>query len=90
MDTLDIDLYRTILYSGIMSNKKYNPADYKDADFITIGSGPIRIQVDRRHMKNMADYWFIAKALFKIESDAGLIKTLAEESADRGEEPQKI
>ena len=85
-----LDYYRIILYSGIMSNKKYNPADYKDADFITIGSGPIRIQVDRRHMKNMADYWFFAKALFKIESDAGLIKTLAEESADKGEKAQTI
>jgi len=67
----------------LMSNKKYNPKDYKDAEFITIGDGPIRVQVDKRHMRNMADYWFFAKHLFTMESDAGLIKTLAEESADK-------
>tara|TARA_R100000353_G_C6344965_1_gene151517 strand:+ start:250 stop:468 length:219 start_codon:yes stop_codon:yes gene_type:complete len=61
------------------SNKKYNPKDYKDAEFITLGDGPIRVQIDRRHMRNMADYWFFAKHLFTMESEAGLIKTLAEE-----------
>ena len=64
------------------SNKKYNPKDYKDAEFITLGDGPIRVQIDRRHMKNMADYWFFAKHLFTMESEAGLIKTLAEEKKD--------
>ena len=29
------------------SNKKYNPKDYKDAEFITLGDGPIIVQIDR-------------------------------------------
>ena len=71
---------RIILYSVIMSKnvKKYNPEDYKDAEFITIGDGPIRIQVAKEYMRTMADYWFIAKHLSHINSDAGLVKTLAE------------
>ena len=75
------DYYRIILYSVIMSksNKKYNPEDYKDAEFITIGDGPIRIQVAKVYMKTMADYWFIAKHLSHINCEAGLVKTLAEE-----------
>ena len=85
-----LDYCRIILYSDIMSNKKYNPADYKDAEFITIGNGPIRIQVDRRYMRTLADFWFIAKHLTHMESKAGLIKTLAEESADKGEKAQTI
>jgi hypothetical protein len=27
-----------------MNNKKYNPEDYKDVEFITLGDGPVRIQ----------------------------------------------
>jgi hypothetical protein len=32
-------------------------------------------------MRTMADYWFIAKHLSHINSDAGLVKTIAEEQA---------
>ena len=62
-------------------NKKYNPEDYKNSEFITVGDGPIRIQVAQEHMRTMADYWFIAKHLSHVLSEAGLIKTLAEEEA---------
>ena len=64
------------------SNKKYNPEDYKDAEFITIGDGPFRIQIARAHLRTMADYWFVMKHLCQINSEAGLTKTLAEEATD--------
>ena len=73
-----------------MSNKKYNPEDFKDADFITVGDGPVRIQIVKAGNLNMGDIVFISKKLFEIESEMGLIKTLAEETADRGEKPQTI
>jgi len=81
MDTMTIDYNRIILYSVIMSNKKYNPADYKDADFITIGDGPVRIQIVKAENLNMGHMVNMSKKLFEIESEMGLIKTLAEESA---------
>ena len=64
-----------------MSNKKYNPEDYKDAEFITIGDGPIRIQIVKAGNLNMGHIVNMSKKLFEIESEMGLIKTLAEESA---------
>ena len=73
-----------------MSNKKYNPEDFKDAEFITLGDGPVRIQIVKSRNLNMGDIIFISKKLFQIESEMGLVKTLAEEAADRGEKPQTI
>ena len=62
-----------------MSNKKYNPEDYKDAEFLTIGDGPVRIQIVKTSNLNMAHIVKIMKKLFEIECEMGLIKTLAEE-----------
>ena len=73
-----------------MSNKKYNPEDFKDAEFITVGDGPVRGQIVKAGNLNMGDIVFISKKLFEIESEMGLIKTLAEESADKGEKAQQI
>ena len=80
-----IDYNRIILYSVIMSKsvKKYNPEDYKDAEFITIGDGPVRIQIVKAENLNMGHIINMSKKLFEIESEMGLIKTLAEESADK-------
>ena len=66
-----------------MNNKKYNPKDYKDAEFITIGDGPIRIQIVRAENLNMGHLATVSKKLFEIECEMGLIKTLAEEKADK-------
>ena len=66
-----------------MKNKKYNPEDYKDAEFITIGDGPIRIQIVRAGNLNMGHMIQMCKKLFEIECEMGLIKTLAEESEDK-------
>ena len=66
-----------------MSNKKYNPEDYKDAEFITIGDGPIRIQIVKAGNLNMGHMVQMCKFLGQIESEMGLIKTLAEESANK-------
>ena len=73
-----------------MSNKKYNPEDYKDAEFITMGDGPVRIQIVKAENLNMGHIINMSKKLFEIESEMGLIKTLAEESADKGEKAQTI
>ena len=62
-----------------MSNKKYNPKDYKDAEFLTVGDGPVRIQIVKASNLNMAHIVKIMKKLFEIECEMGLIKTLAEE-----------
>ena len=62
-----------------MSNKKYNPKDYKDADFITIGDGPVRIQIVKAGNLNLGHMMFAIKKLFEMECELGLIKTLAEE-----------
>ena len=62
-----------------MSNKKYNPKDYKDAEFLTVGDGPVRIQIVKTSNLNMAHIVKIMKKLFEIECEMGLIKTLAEE-----------
>ena len=67
---------------GYMSNKKYNPKDYKDAEFITLGDGPIRIQIVKAGDLNMGHIASVSKKLFEIECEMGLIKTLAEESAE--------
>ena len=66
-----------------MTNKKYNPEDYKDAEFITIGDGPIRIQIVKTKNLNMGHMFTVSKKLFEIESELGLIKTLAEEKANK-------
>ena len=66
-----------------MSNKKYNPKDYKDADFITIGDGPVRIQIVKAGNLNMGHIASVSKKLFEIECEMGLIKTLAEEKASK-------
>jgi len=62
-----------------MSNKKYNPEDYKDAEFITVGDGPVRIQIVKAGNLNMGHMAFAIKKLSEMESELGLIKTLAEE-----------
>jgi hypothetical protein len=62
-----------------MSNKKYNPEDYKDAEFFTVGQGPVRIQVLKASNLNMGHIMFAMKKLFEMECELGLIKTLAEE-----------
>ena len=68
-----------------MSNRKYNPEDYKDAEFITIGCGPIRVQIVKAENLNMGHLAIVFKKLFEIESEMGLIKTMAEEKAEREE-----
>ena len=73
-----------------MSNKKYNPEDFKDAEFITVGDGPVRVQIVKAKNLNMGDIVYISKKLFEIECEMGLIKTMAEESADKGEKAQTI
>ena len=62
-----------------MSNKKYNPEDYKDAEFITVGDGPVRIQIVKAGNLNLGHMAFAIKKLFEMECELGLIKTLAEE-----------
>ena len=66
-----------------MTNKKYNPKDYKDAEFITLGDGPIRIQIVKAGNLNMGHIASVSKKLFEIECEMGLIKTLAEEKASK-------
>jgi len=65
-----------------MLNKKYNPEDYKDSEFITIGDGPIRIQIVKAGNLNMGHIVSMSKKLFEIECEMGLVKTIAEESAN--------
>ena len=62
-----------------MSNKKYNPEDYKDAEFFTVGQGPVRVQILKASNLNMGHMMFAIKKLFEMESELGLVKTLAEE-----------
>ena len=73
-----------------MSNKKYNPEDFKDAEFITVGDGPVRVQIVKAKNLSMGDIVYISKKLFEIECELGLVKTMAEESADKGEKAQTI
>ncbi len=83
MDTLVFDMYRIILYSVIMSQsvKKYNPDDYKNAEFITIGDGPIRIQIVNAENLSAGHIATMVKKLSQIYSEMGLVKTIAEEQA---------
>ena len=82
MDTLVLD-YPIITYIVVcMSNKKYNPEDYKDVDFCTVGNGPVRIQFARPANLTVGDFFYFSKKLFEIESELGLVKTLAEEADD--------
>ena len=83
MDTMSIDYNRIILYSVIMSKnvKKYNPEDYKDAEFITIGDGPIRIQIVNAENLSAGHIATMVEKLFRIYSEMGLVKTIAEEQA---------
>ena len=62
-----------------MSNKKYNPEDYKDAEFFTVGQGPVRVQILKESHLNMGHMMVAIKKLFEMECELGLIKTLAEE-----------
>jgi len=66
-----------------MSNKKYNSADYKDVEFMTVGDGPVRIQFASPANLTVGDFWYFAGKLGAIESELGLIKTLAEERVER-------
>ena len=66
-----------------MSNKKYNPDDYKDVEFATVGNGPVRIQFVMTPGLSVGDFWYFAGKLSAIESELGLIKTLAEEREER-------
>ena len=56
-----------------MSNKKYNPKDYKDAEFLTVGDGPVRIQIVKAGNLNMGHMMFVIKKLFEMECELGLI-----------------
>ena len=63
------------------SNKKYNPEDYKNAEFITIGDGPIRIQIIKAENLNAGHIATMVQKLSQIYSEMGLVKTIAEEQA---------
>ena len=63
------------------SNKKYNPEDYKNAEFITIGDGPIRIQIVKAENLNARHIATMVQKLSQIYSEMGLVKTIAEEQA---------
>jgi hypothetical protein len=66
-----------------MNNKKYNPADFKDVDFITVGDGPVRIQFARPKNLTVGDYFYFSKKLFEMECELNLVKTLAEEDKEK-------
>ena len=63
------------------SNKKYNPEDYKNAEFITIGDGPISIQIVKAENLNARHIATMVQKLSQIYSEMGLVKTIAEEQA---------
>jgi hypothetical protein len=67
-------------------NKKYNEADYKNAEFITVGNGPVRIQIVKQSDLNLGLIWTVQKKLFELECELGLIKTLAEEKKEKHEQ----
>jgi hypothetical protein len=46
-----------------MNNKKYNPEDYKDVEFITLGDGPVRIQFAKPANLSVGDFWYFAGKL---------------------------
>ena len=50
-----------------MTNKKYNPKDYKDAEFITLGDGPIRIQIVKAGNLMKPHYKYVAAVVPVIE-----------------------
>ena len=83
MDTMSIVGLNRICYKEIMSKsvKKYNPEDYKDAEFITIGDGPIRIQIVNAENLSAGHIATMVEKLFRIYSEMGLVKTIAEEQA---------
>ena len=62
-----------------MNNKKYNPEDYKDVEFITLGDGPVRIQFAKPANLSAGDFWYFAGKLTQIESELGLNKKLSEQ-----------
>ena len=71
-------------------NKKYNETDYKDAEFITVGTGPVRIQIVKTSKNlNLGIIWTVQKKLFELECDLGLIKTLAEERKEKHEQTER-
>jgi hypothetical protein len=62
-----------------MNNKKYNPKDYKDVEFITLGDGPVRIQFAKPANLSVGDFWYFAGKLAHMESELGLNKKLSEQ-----------
>jgi len=58
-----------------------NVNKYKDAEFITVGDGPIRIQIVKAANLNMGHLIYVMKKLFEIECETNIIKTLAEEKS---------
>ena len=62
-----------------MNNKKYNPEDYKDVEYNTIGNGPVRIQFAPCEALSAGNFLFFAEKLFTIESELGLNKKLSEQ-----------
>ena len=75
---------------AVIEHNKVFKNYYEVESYCIIGDGPVRIQIVKAGNLNMGDIVFISKKLFEIESEMGLIKTLAEEAADRGEKPQTI
>jgi hypothetical protein len=64
-----------------MNNKKYNPEDYKDVEFITLGDGPVRIQFAKPANLSVGDFWYFAGKLAHMESELGLNKKLENSSS---------
>lgn len=47
---------------------------YKNAEWVTIGKGPIRLQVVNANNLNMGLMYFLSLKLFEIQHEAGLHK----------------
>jgi hypothetical protein len=63
-----------------MNNKKYNPEDYKDVEFITIGNGSGKNSISTPcEALSAGNFLFFAEKLFTIESELGLNKKLSEQ-----------
>ena len=62
-----------------MNNKKYNPEDYKDVEFITLGDGPVRIQFAKPANLSVGDFWYFTGKLAHMESELVLNKKLSEQ-----------
>ena len=73
-----------------MSNKKYNPEDFKDAEFITVGDGPVRVQIVKAKNLSMGDIVYISKKLFEIECEMGLVKPWLRSQLIRVKKPRRF